>query len=311
MGIKKFGRFEECDRHDFPDGIVSVTEEQFGGEATLILLGEKTVLHDCGMAYAADDTISSLRDKLNGRPLDYILVSHSHYDHIGAMPYIKKAFPEVKVCGSEYAKYVFSRSGALDMMEELGRAAAQHYGTGNEEITARGMDVDIVLKDGDDLDIGNGHFIRALETKGHTDCAMTYVVEPEKIMFTSESTGICVGPEKTEVAILKSFEDSMESLEKCRSYGAKRIISPHFGIVPESYNEEYWNVFEKMAWNEREYVVGMWNSGMTPQEMLDKASKEVFDSNRSSEQPYEAFIANAKVIIKLYEQYADKHNTEG
>ena len=178
-------------------------------------------------------------------------------------------------------------------------------GTGNEEIITDGMGIDMVLDDGDKLELGNGHYIVCLSTKGHTDCAMTYVLEPDSVMFTSESTGICSGPERSEVAILKSYDDSMESLEKCRSYGAKRIVSPHYGIVPEYYNDRYWEVFEEKAKEEKEYTVGMWNSGLSPEQMLEKATKEVFEGGRGNEQPYEAFVANAKAVIKMYEQYAD------
>jgi hypothetical protein len=148
-------------------------------------------------------------------------------------------------------------------------------------------------------------YITALETKGHTDCAMTYVIEPCGIMLACESTGICVGPMKMDVAILKSFDDSIASLEKCRNYGAKRIISPHYGIIPESYNDTYWQLFEDMAWDERKYVVSLWDSGLSPEEMLQTATKEVFEGGRGNQQPYDAFIANAKAIIKVYEKYAD------
>ena len=260
---------------------------------------------DCGMAYSAGETISNIKEILNGRSLDYILISHTHYDHIGALPYIKKEFPDAVVCGSAHGQYVLTRPGALKVIKDLGIYAASQYGTGDEEIITDGMGIDMVLDDGDKLELGNGHYIVCLSTKGHTDCAMTYVLEPDSVMFTSESTGICSGPERSEVAILKSYDDSMESLEKCRSYGAKRIVSPHYGIVPEYYNDRYWEVFEEKAKEEKEYTVGMWNSGLSPEQMLEKATKEVFEGGRGNEQPYEAFVANAKAVIKMYEQYAD------
>lgn len=303
--VDSFIPFENSYRRDYPEGIVCATEHQHGGEATLILSGEKTAMIDCGMAYSAGETISNIKEILNGRSLDYILISHTHYDHIGALPYIKKEFPDAVVCGSAHGQYVLTRPGALKVIKDLGIYAASQYGTGDEEIITDGMGIDMVLDDGDKLELGNGHYIVCLSTKGHTDCAMTYVLEPDSVMFTSESTGICSGPERSEVAILKSYDDSMESLEKCRSYGAKRIVSPHYGIVPEYYNDRYWEVFEEKAKEEKEYTVGMWNSGLSPEQMLEKATKEVFEGGRGNEQPYEAFVANAKAVIKMYEQYAD------
>ena len=315
MAEKDYSRLDEefnvdfpgADRHDYPEGIYCVTEGQKGGEATLITCGEKTVLHDCGHQYAADETIGQIKEKLGGRSLDYILVSHTHYDHIGALPQIRQAFPGVKVVGSAYGQYVFTRPGALKVIKELCISAAKLYSSVDEsEITTEGMGIDIVLADGEKLDIGGGMYFVALETKGHTNCAMTYVLEPQKIMFSSESTGICVAPGNSNMAILKSYDDSMASLKKCREYGAKRIISPHYGIMPEYYNEEFWDEFIRAAREEKEYVVGMWNDGLSPEEMLAKASKELYSEARREEQPYEAFVANCKALFKVYEKYADE-----
>ena len=193
----------------------------------------------------------------------------------------------------------------MKLIRELGEEARDQYAPDSRiPIRTDHFRVDRVLKDGEQLSLGE-ETITAYETKGHTDCSLSFFIEPVGLLLTSESTGICSGPERSEVAILKSYDDSMESLEKCRSYGAKRIVSPHYGIVPEYYNDRYWEVFEEKAKEEKEYTVGMWNSGLSPEQMLEKATKEVFEGGRGNEQPYEAFVANAKAVIKMYEQYAD------
>ena len=85
---------------------------------------------DCGMAYSAGETISNIKEILNGRSLDYILISHTHYDHIGALPYIKKEFPDavVQAC----VKDQLDRNGdgylsddELERVYQIGRAVAQ------------------------------------------------------------------------------------------------------------------------------------------------------------------------------------------
>ena len=296
--------FPGYDRREYPEGIYMVTEGQRGADATLITGSSAAALYDCGMAYAYKETIRSLREKLDGRPLDYILVSHSHYDHIGALPYLLEEFPEAKAVGSEYAKYVFSRPGARELIRKLGVAAEMHYGSGDpDKIKADGLRIDIVVRDYDEIDLG-GRKIVCLETPGHTNCCMSFAVEPDGILFASESTGVCTGPGECNTAILKDFDESMDSMRKCRDYGAKRIVSAHYGITPEWYSEEYFDVFRKAAEEEKEYVTGLWREGLSEEEMLKRATEDAFSEERAGNQPYEAFLENAKAVLKVYKKYA-------
>ena len=89
--------FPGYNRREYPQGLYDVTCAQRGSAATLIVGSEKTALYDCGHAYGYADAIANIHEALDGRPLDYILVSHSHFDHIGALPYILDAFPDPPV----------------------------------------------------------------------------------------------------------------------------------------------------------------------------------------------------------------------
>lgn len=298
--------FPGYDRREYPEGMYMVTEGQRGADATLIVGSGATALYDCGMAYAYEDTIRSLKERLGERTLDYILVSHTHYDHIGALPYILEEFPGAKVVGSEYAAYVFSRPGAREMIRKLGVAAEMAYGTGDpEKIRADGVRIDITVRDGDEIDLGDRRAV-CIETPGHTNCCMSYAIEPDGVLFASESTGVCTGPGQCNTAILKDFDEAMESMRKCRAYGAKRIVSAHFGITPEWYSKEYFDVFREAAEEEKRFVTALWEEGLSNEEMLERATEYAFSEERAGNQPYEAFLENTKAILKVYEKYAEK-----
>lgn len=282
------------DRFAFPEGIVRVTGGN-AGESILITGGEKTALVDCGMAYCGPELVANIQSTLAGRPLDYVLVSHTHYDHIGALPYIRAAFPEVLTYGSKRGQEILQRQGALRTIKELGENARDTYSKKEIEISTEGLTIDRVLSDGEKLSLG-GLEVVALETKGHTDCSMTFVLEPLGIMFASESTGILEGAEYVHTPILKSYSDSMKALEKCKAYDPKYIVLPHFGILPPNFNQTYWNLAAESAEEKKTFLMGM--KGLEPDVIVARYMDRYWTPEKAQEQPIEAFELNAKLIIR-------------
>lgn len=80
-----------------------------GCDVHLLQTEEKAVLLDTGMFHCSENTIKLLKDALNGRKLDFVLLSHTHYDHVGGIPALREAYPGLKIYGSEYAAYVLGR----------------------------------------------------------------------------------------------------------------------------------------------------------------------------------------------------------
>lgn len=301
MNVKKdlFRDFPGQDRHQMPDKVTRVTAGS-GGEALLVTGSNKNALIDTGMAYCGEQMIQNITNQLNktGGTLDYVLLSHTHYDHIGALPLVLQQWPDALVCGAPYCQRVFSSQGAQKKMEELTLVAWKKYnGDAPETFDMSGLRLDRPLQDGDVISLGV-ESIRAFSTKGHTDCSMTYALEPDGVLFTSESTGVLESPEFMHIPILKSYNDSMESLEKCRNYPAKTLISPHYGVVPSFFMEDYWKLFQQGAEDKREFIRVLFGKGLSADEMLIPYTQHYWNDSRSAEQPKEAFLENARNIIR-------------
>ncbi|MDO4870233.1 MAG: MBL fold metallo-hydrolase [Bacillota bacterium] len=295
--IELFNTFgDDFDRFDFPISMRRVTSGH-GGESYLITGSEKTAIYDCGMAYCGELTVENIAEALRERSLDYILLSHSHYDHIGALPYIRDRFPDAIVCGSRKCQSVLQRENARKLIEELGTEARDLYTPQSAKpVRTDGLKVDRVLEDGDSISLGD-MTITAYETKGHTDCSLTYYIEPAGLLLTSESTGILEGKDYVHTPSLKSFSDSLKSCDKCEALHPAYLCLPHFGMLPKDFNETYFRMFRQECASKTAFVRSMKDEGLDFAQMLARYVDRYWTPAKEMEQPKEAFELNSKHIL--------------
>ena len=57
-----------------------------GGDCFFIKGKGSNILVDSGFAFCAEEMINKIKSELKGEKLDYILLTHSHYDHAMGVP---------------------------------------------------------------------------------------------------------------------------------------------------------------------------------------------------------------------------------
>ena len=70
-------------------------EDMFGGWLTEH--DGRTFLVDCGVGSGGRSMVQRLKERLGNRPLNYVLLTHIHMDHAGALGEIVRAWPQVKI----------------------------------------------------------------------------------------------------------------------------------------------------------------------------------------------------------------------
>lgn len=127
----------------------------------------ETAIIDCG------ECTPELLEKLDGKKVKYILLTHGHADHILGVYDLKQAFPEAKI--------VIHREDAVCLTNEMISIAfsiAPH--------TQKNIEPDIIVDEGDVIVLGSLNF-RVMHTPGHTKGSVCYYVESEKTLFTGDT----------------------------------------------------------------------------------------------------------------------------
>lgn len=278
------------------DQIIDVTGGR-GGKAFLLVGTDKIALIDCGMAYCAFTLINNCKERLKSRALDYILISHSHYDHIGAIPYLRQEWPALSVLGAEYAQRVLTKPSALQTIRKLSEQAAELYGGGelpryDDEL----LRVDEVVNDRDVLELGDMR-IEVIKTIGHTQCSLSFLVNGH-ILFASETTGYMSKSGLVYPAFITSCSDAIESIYICQKLNPRLIISPHYGLVSKTNTADYWEKCLRAIQDTKEFILHLVEQGYDEQQILDKYEREFRDEHSRLEQPVNAFRLNTQSMIK-------------
>lgn len=278
------------------DNIIEVTGGQ-GGSAFLVVGRDKTALLDCGMAYCAAKLIGNICLVLHNKPLDYLFISHSHYDHIGAIPYIKKKWPNVKLLGADHARKILTRPTALAAIRTLGIEAAKYYGAGGiAAYDDRMLRVDECIGDGDSVDLG-GVSIAVIKTTGHTQCSLSFLIN-QKTLFTSESSGCMSRSGKLYPAFITSASEALQSVDICQQLQPPSIISPHYGFVSQTKVFAYWDNCRTAIKETQDFIIAAADSGYEEEQILLAYEQRFRDEESRLEQPLTAFQINTRFMIK-------------
>lgn len=140
-----------------------------------LAVGERnTVLFDPGMAWYGEKTVEKIKEIIGDRPIDAVFLTHSHYDHVGALPVIKKYWPDAMVFGAAYAGRVFSKLSAKRLIRELSASAAQLNGTAlPDDYSTRAIQLDQMLIGGETINVGDV-CVQSIKTVGHTKDCLSY-----------------------------------------------------------------------------------------------------------------------------------------
>ena len=86
--------------------------------------GDESVLIGGGMSYVVPDILKQIEDfNIDERKIKRLIILHSHFDHCGIIPYLKKLWPWTRVTASARAKQLLSDPKVSETIAVLNQAA--------------------------------------------------------------------------------------------------------------------------------------------------------------------------------------------
>jgi 2-aminobenzoylacetyl-CoA thioesterase len=205
-----------------------------GDACTLIISG--------GMNYLAP----VVRDQLiafgiDEKRIQKLLILHSHFDHVGLVPFFQRRYPDLQVYASARAWQILQMPKAIETINASGRLIAERMGLAGglegDDLEWRDDVVGRVVSEGATIGLG-GLTLQILETPGHSSCSISAYVPEIRTLFPSDGGGVPYGD-----TILPSgnsnYTQYQESLERLQALKVDRLCADHYGYVTGRDAETY------------------------------------------------------------------------
>ena len=90
-----------------------------------------------------------------------ILLTHSHFDHCGAAPYLLRKFPHARIAASARAAEVLQKESAITLIRRFNAEYEEKMvpELSGEDTSFSGISVDLQLKEGDRIEWSAGEII--------------------------------------------------------------------------------------------------------------------------------------------------------
>ncbi len=167
-----------------------------------LVTGERTMLVDTGTGAASEPIIENIAEILNGRKLDFVVLTHRHFDHIGGLKDIVPAFRPEVLAGAADAEEI--RRGGRDPISGMMLHPC-------EDVRE--------LSEGDTIDLGE-HVLRVIETPGHTEGGICLYDTESGALFSGDTVfGDGIGRTDFKGGNIVQLRESLRKLSKLEING--------------------------------------------------------------------------------------------
>ena len=275
-----------------------------GDSAFLIDDGKTAIMYDSGFAFTGYKVADKIKAILGDRVLDYIFLTHSHYDHALGSVYAKRYWPHAKVVAGEYAAKIFAKPTAKAVMRDLDGKLAVKCGVADYEDLIDELTVDIPANDGDVIKAGDMEFI-ALNLPGHTKCSVGYYCPELKLLLGCETIGVFNGKDDVVPSYLVGYKMTIDSIERVEKLDIDNILIPHYGLLDKAQTKFYLSKAKESAVTTANEAAQMLKNGKLKEDIMQYFKNKFYYGYIPEIYPIDAMELNTGIMIDLIKREFD------
>jgi len=196
--------------------------------------GNEAMIINGGLRYILPDVLRQFKEfGIDEKKIAKLLILHSHFDHVGIVPFLKRRHPDLQIYASLRAWEILGMHNAIDTINEFGQRVTEKAGMVQQ---CSGYDLDwrndvsgAAISEGDRIRVGHIE-LHILETPGHSSCHISAYAPQLKVLFSSDGGGI---PFKETIIPSgnSDYTQFQQSLEKLKPLKTDYLCADHYGYV--------------------------------------------------------------------------------
>ena len=175
-----------------------------------LIFGDQICLIDSGVAGSEAIILDYVKQAgRDPREITRLVFTHSHADHIGGSRAIKEQ------TGCKVAAHI----DAKPWIEDVDRQYAERPIGNFYDLVGGSIGIDLGLKDGDQLDLGDGKTLEIFHTPGHSKGAISLLDHHDMALFSGDAV-----PKSGTVPIYEDVATSIQSIQKLKQIKGLKIL---------------------------------------------------------------------------------------
>lgn len=270
---------------------------------THLLIGPKPVLFEAGLSCLGPLYEKEVEKILKDAQPQLLFLTHAHFDHCGAAGFLQRSWPQLNIAASRPAADIIGRPNALDTIARLNAAATDWVEKAAPGLSAKvpfqPFCVDLILADGDRIELPDGLTVEVLETPGHTWDSLSFYIPEKKLLVAGEAVGCTTPTGFLSTEFLVDFDLYIQSIERLTRLKVDILCQSHHQVFT---GENARTVLRRsipaaLEFKKRVETLLHEEHGQV-EKVVARIKSEEYDTQPEPKQPEPAYLLNIHARVK-------------